>query len=65
MPIAAPSKSEGPVALLESQFSEEQKTAENKILELLKALGGPTSVRDWFVESERDIDPNDVMYHLV
>jgi hypothetical protein len=33
MPIAAPSKSEGPVALLESQFSEEQKTAENKILE--------------------------------
>jgi hypothetical protein len=49
-------KSEEPVARLEVQLKPELENEENSILEALRALGGPTSVKEWFVEDLNDID---------
>lgn len=60
-----PLKSEEPVAHLEAQLSSDQESAENLILDCLRALGGPTSVKEWFAENPDDIDKDEVLYHLV
>jgi hypothetical protein len=39
--------------------------AENNIFKNIRCMGGPTNVREWFVENPDDIDKNDVLYHLV
>jgi len=65
MGMSKPMKSEEPVAHLEAQLSSEQEAAENLILECLRALGGPTSVKEWFAENPDDIDKDEVLYHLV
>ncbi len=55
----------GPVAILEQILPEEKIDIENEIFEKLAVFGGPTHVREWFVESQDDIDPDDVLYYLV
>ena len=55
----------GPIANLESFLTQEKEDAENVILEKLGVIGGPTNVREWFVESVDDIDPKDRLYELV
>jgi hypothetical protein len=46
-------------------ITKEKYEAEVSILKNLGALGGPTSVREWFVDSYEDISPKDVLYQLV
>ncbi len=52
----------GPVALLEQTLTIEKFILENEILENLHVIGGPTNVREWFVESSDEIDSNDILY---
>ena len=39
--------------------------SENKIFRDIRCEGGPTSVREWFVDNPDEIDKNDVLYYLV
>ena len=55
----------GPVGHLESIVTKEKFEAENSILANLGVLGGPTSVREWFVDSVEDISPKDVLFQMV
>lgn len=58
-------KSQGPVAVLESFLTADMEDAENKIFMNIRCIGGPTSVREWFVDNPDEIDKDDVLYHLV
>lgn len=55
----------GPVAFLEQILPQEKIDLESEIFEKLGAAGGPTHVREWFVDSHEDVDQNDVLYYLV
>jgi hypothetical protein len=55
----------GPVGHLESVVTKEKFEAELSILTHLGVLGGPTSVREWFVDSVEDVSTKDVLFQLV
>jgi len=55
----------GPVAYLEYILPQEKIDIETEIFEKLNAAGGPTHVKEWFVDSPDEIDQNDVLYYLV
>lgn len=63
--VMVPSKLKGPLSILEQMIPLDKIADENMILEKMGILGGPTSVREWFVESPEEIDPNDALYQLV
>jgi len=46
-------------------ITKEKYEAEMNILDELKVLGGPTSVKEWFVDSIEDVSPKDVLFRLV
>lgn len=58
-------KSQGPIAVLESFLTPEMEEQELRIFQNIHAVGGPTNVREWFVDNPDEIDENDVLYHLV
>ena len=45
--------------------TKEKFEAELSILTHLGVLGGPTSVREWFVDSVEDVSAKDVLFQLV
>ncbi len=55
----------GPIANLESILTQEKEDAENAILEKLGVIGGPTNVREWYVDSIDEINHKNRLYELV
>lgn len=39
--------------------------AEMRVFQNIHAVGGPTNVREWFVDNPDEIDETDILYHLV
>jgi hypothetical protein len=58
-------KSQGPVAILETFLLADMENAEKQIFRNIRCVGGPTNVRDWFVDDPKEIEKDDILYNLV